>query len=129
MDTVSQCVDSTSILRAVNRVRMHHDVVHLSDITSADGRKLNEEFLASAEFDGRWNDYFWPVFHRVTPSDYSAWRRMMEYVFCAGNLTLPTPLRAWQLSHQHLWLQHWDWFVSDDHTFLYRQIDENGMYG
>ena len=25
---------------------MHHGVVHVSDITSADGRKLNEEFLA-----------------------------------------------------------------------------------
>ena len=39
MDAVSQCVDSASTLRAVNRVRMHHGVVHISDITLADGRK------------------------------------------------------------------------------------------
>ena len=128
MEAVSQCVDSTSTLRAVNRVRMHHGIIHLSDITSADGRKINEEFLASAEFDGRRNDYLWPVLHRVVPADYSAWRRTMEFVFCAGNLTLPTPLRAWKLSHKHLWLQHWDWFVSDDHSFLYRQIGENGWH-
>ena len=128
MDAVSQCVDSASTLRAVNRVRMHHGVVHISDITSADGRKLNDEFLASSEFDGRRNDYLWPVLHHVTPSDYSVWRKTMEFVFCAGNLTLPTPLHTWTLSEERLWLQHWDWFVSEDHSFLYRQVGENGWH-
>ena len=72
MEVVSQCVDSVKDLRAVNRVSMHHGVIHVSDITSADGRKLNEEFLASAEFNGRRNDYLWPVKHHVTLANYSA---------------------------------------------------------
>ena len=40
-EVVSQCVDSVTDLRAVNRVCMHHRVIHVSNITSADGRKLN----------------------------------------------------------------------------------------
>ena len=52
----------------------------------------------------------------------------MEYIFCAGNLTLPTTLRTWQLSDATYWLQHWDWFVSQDYAFLYRQVGENGWH-
>ena len=49
-----------SELQLVNRVRMLHKVVNLSDITTADGRKLDKNGLTSKGHTGRRNKYKWP---------------------------------------------------------------------
>jgi len=41
MDAAQQYFDSKADLRAINRVRMHHKVVSLSDICSANGSSLD----------------------------------------------------------------------------------------
>ena len=70
-----------SDLKAINRVRQFHGVIHLSDIASADSRYLNTEFLSRGQFDGRRNNYLWPTRHHVTPADYTVWRKAMDFLF------------------------------------------------
>ena len=113
----------TADLKAINRVRQFHGVIHLSDLASADGRYLNPEFLSRGQFDGRRNDYLWPTRHHVTPADYTVWRKAMDFLFPVTGLQ--TPLRHWTLETAEHWLQHWDWFTTRDRTLLFRQIGEN----
>ena len=44
MAAVYQYFNSAATLRAINRVRMLHRVVNISDITAADGRALHQFF-------------------------------------------------------------------------------------
>jgi hypothetical protein len=125
MACISTFTSNTSDLRAINRVRQYHGVTHLSDITSADGYFLNPEFLCSAEFDGRRNDYLWPTKHHIQRTDYTSWRRALEQLFPINPLQLVNPLGTWILDAESDWTQHWDWFVSDTREFLYRQIGED----
>ena len=125
MECVSSLISNTSELRAINRVRQFHGVVHLSDIASADGYFLNPEFLCSAEFDGRRNDYLWPTKHHILPSDYTSWRRALEQLFPVNPLQLVNPLGTWILEQDIQWKQHWDWFVSETEDRLYRQVGED----
>ena len=118
--------DKRAILKAINRVRMFHGVACLSDITTADGSRINEEFLCDRDqFDGRRNDFLWPVKHDGNKSDWLEWRKFMEFVYTGGNLTLDIPLHTWQLEREDEWKSHWDWFVDESLTFLYRQSGED----
>jgi hypothetical protein len=97
---------------------MLHRVVHVSDISTADGRSLDHAFLAGIEFPGQRNDYVWPVKHHVTQSDYTSWRKAMEYVFSAPNLQLIEPLGEWTLDNMDDWTDQWDWFVTSNTEFF-----------
>ena len=118
MVVASEHISKTSSLRAINRVRQFHNVVHLSDIAAADGRGLNHRFVAGTQFTGKRNDYKWPHKHHVSESDYTQWKIAMEYVFPL-NLTLETPLGPWEPCIAEEWTKNWDWFVTGDKTFLY----------
>ena len=114
--------NSAADLRAINRVRMLHGVVNISDITAADGRKLDQVFLVSEAFEGTRNDYVWPSKHHVTPTDYTAWRRAMEFLFPA-NLHLSQPLGNWIIASDTEWIDQWDWFLSGSGEFLYFRLN------
>ena len=87
----------------------------LSDISTSDGSRINEEFLCDREqFDGRRNDYLWPVKHDRNKSDWLEWSKFMEFVFDGGNLTLAIPLNTWNISTEEEWLTRWDWFVDEN---------------
>lgn len=125
MSCVSDFTSDVSELKSINRVRQYHGVIHLSDIASADGNFLNPEFLCSAEFDGRRNDYLWPVRHRVQRSDYTPWRKALECLFPVNPLRLIVPMGRWYIEEDTVWLDHWDWFTSETTEFLFRQVGEN----
>jgi len=80
MDTVKLHFDSKADLCAINRVRMQHIVVSLSDICSANGTSLDTTFLSRSPFSGSRNDFIWPVKHHVSSSDYTTWSKAMEFV-------------------------------------------------
>ena len=125
MECVSAYNTNTSDLRAINRVRQLHGVVHLSDIASADGGFLNSECFCPSQFDGRRNDYLWPIRHHVTRADYTPWRRAMEHLFPVNPLHLIIPLGRWLLQDDPDWLNNWDWFLTPDREFLIRQVGED----
>ena len=94
--------NSAAELRAINRVRMLHGVVNVSDITAADGRKLDHVFLVSNAFEGKRNDYSWPSKHHVVSSDYTLWRKAMEFL-SPDNLQLRQALGNWIIASDTEW--------------------------
>ena len=119
MDIAADFLSSKGDLKAFNRVRMMHGVVSLSDITTANGRSVDRIFLASSAFEGSRNDYYWPVKHHVSPSDYTVWRKTLEFIF--PNEHLLAPLGNWIMETNDDWLKHWEWFVTSEGQFLYYQ--------
>jgi len=111
MAAVNQYFDSTAALKAINRVRMLHGVVNVSDIAAADGRALDQVFLVGSAFAGKRNDNAWPRKHHVVSSDYTHWRKAMEFLF-PNNLQLPQPLCEWIITSDAEWIDNWDWFLS-----------------
>jgi hypothetical protein len=77
--------NSAADLRAINRVRMLHGVVTISDITAADSRKLDHVFLVGDAFEGTRNEYIWPCKHHVSPSD-GQWNSCSHTIFNCVNL-------------------------------------------
>jgi hypothetical protein len=128
MDAAQQHFDSKAELRAINRVRMHHNVVSLSDICSANGSSLDTTFLSRSPFGGSRNDFIWPVKHHVSASDYTTWSKAMEFVFAGPNQTLLTPLGDWLVETDLEWLSEWDWFLSVDRDLLYFRDSDTEWY-
>jgi hypothetical protein len=122
MAEVYRYFNSAADLRAINRVRMRHGVVNISDITAADGRKLDHVFLVSEAFEGTRNDYVWPCKHHVSSTDYTSWRRAMEFL-SPENLQLSQPLGNWIIASDTEWIDNWDWFLSGTSEFLYFRLN------
>ena len=110
-----QYTSKPSVLRSINRVRMKFKVIHLSDITTADGRKLEKRFLNKHPYDSFRNSYNWPTKHRVSVLDYGVWRKFLKYIFPNNNYTLVNPLGGWNPTDDLQY--HWDWYVDKDHSF------------
>ena len=125
MELAATHFDTAGDLSAINRVRMFHGVVSLADITTADGHKLNDEFLCPEEFDGRRNDFLWPDKNHISSKDVTTWRKAMEFIFHGPDLSLIQPLGTCILEEEKDWLSHWDWFTSETRDFAFRQVGEN----
>ena len=79
-------------LRSINKVRMLHNVYHLSDITCADGRSINKLCWAPRASNNVRNDHIWPSKHHVTQRDFTCWRKFLRSIYTIDSLRLPTPL-------------------------------------
>ena len=60
MELASTLYHNTSYLRSINRVRSQFNVVNMSDITTANGKALDERFLLRQEVRVNINQYKWP---------------------------------------------------------------------
>ena len=49
MESIVQLVDSVPLLKAINRVRMYHAMIHLSDITSAARISMNSAMITYSQ--------------------------------------------------------------------------------
>ena len=67
MDAATDFLTSKGDLKGLNKVRMMHGVVSLSNITTANEQSLERTFFASSVFEGSQNDFYWPVKHHVSP--------------------------------------------------------------
>lgn len=122
MEKVAIQLDSKTHWKAVNRVRMFHKVVNISNITSADRKALDQVFLAGNQFLGTRNNSGGPAKHHILPSDYTQRRKAMEYIFTGQDLTLQVLLENWNLVEVQHWKEYWDWFVTPDKEFLYFRV-------
>ena len=124
MDMATQFSTQASVLKAINRVRMLHEIVHLSDITTANGKQLDPAFLRSDPFPESRNSFHWPAQHHLQQSDYTTWRRFLEFVFSHSNLSLPLPLGRWINPNLPSDLTSWHWFLSKDKSILYERVND-----
>ena len=67
--------NSKKDMRAFNRVRMLHGIIHLSDLTQANGRDLDHIFLVAEGLAETRNPFLWPLKHHVTNADFAVWRK------------------------------------------------------
>ena len=109
-------------LRSINKVRMFHNIYHLSDITCADGRTFNHLFNNSTPFPSNRNTHHWPHKHHVTSKDFTCWRRFLTYVFTVDSMRLPAALGNW-ISTTTVTFPTWDWFGTPSKEFLFHRID------
>ena len=77
--------DKPSDIKAINRVRMLHQVVSLADISFADGSGLEIKYLQSFQIKAHRNTYNWPSKRHIKPSDFTAWRKLMKWIFPVAN--------------------------------------------
>lgn len=65
-------------LKAISRVRIFHEIVSISDMTTADGKRIEDDFLTTSKFKGIRNQFLWPHKHRVTTEDFRQWKIMCK---------------------------------------------------
>ena len=121
MDLATKYYTDTSKLRSIQKVRMELGVVHVSDLCSADGRRLDNRFFSSKLKSVVCNTDSWPVKHRVNKKYYTHWRNLLNKIFNGENSILITPLMNWLKCDQQRWITEWDFFQSESRKFLYRQ--------
>lgn len=69
---------------------MFQEVISIADIITADGKRIDEEFLQRAKVKGNKNDYIWPHKHRVTSEDFRQWNIMCKQLYISeGQLSNP----------------------------------------
>ena len=125
MHVASQFFGEGKEIRAIQRVRTSFAVVHISDVSSADGRKMDRFFLATKQVRKIRNTHNWPLKHHVTKADYTVWRKLLRLIFSADNEHLPTPLGKWIDMPTEDWLANWDYFISSDKQFLYHRLGKS----
>ena len=111
-------------LKAINRVRLLHKVIHLSDITTANRSRIDPAFLISDPFPERKIKYSWPKKHHVTPSDFTTWRRFINHIYSYDQFSL----QRGSLLH---WIQpttptkriSWRWFLDNTNNVLYERVN------
>jgi hypothetical protein len=124
MDLATNFTSSATELRAINRVRMLHEVIHLSDLTTANGTSLDPAFLISDPFPEKKNDFIWPSKHHVTTKDFTVWRRFMNHVYSNNQMSLLQSLGPWIHPLHPCDQSHWHWFKDTRHNLIYERVND-----
>jgi hypothetical protein len=107
---------SASELGALNRYRMYLKVIHRSDIVSADGTEILEEYKIGDSLKCRRSCLQWPNQAKPPATAWKLWRNALHHFENGTKLLIP--LQQWRYpSHQQ-----WQWFISGDRTKLYKQV-------
>ena len=122
MSLASQFYQNKTWLRAINRIRMHLQIYHLSDIMDSSGRCMDRQFLQSKCTVPIRNDHSWPKQHHVTPSDWTKWRYFLQSIFGSETYTLHQRLRSWTMPN-NTYETCWDFFKSTTDEYLYEQVN------
>ena len=110
-------------LRSIQRVRMMLGVVHISDITSANGTRLDKQMLDTNVQQKVKNTYDWPSKHHVNAKDISIWRKLLNYIFPLETKSLPIPLGNWNTMTTEQWLNSWDFSLLQIKNFYIKIME------
>ena len=120
MQIASTHFTTVADLRSIQRVRMKLGVTHLSDITTADGRKLDMTMFDTNVQKHHKNDFDWPSKHHMNKKDVWLWRKFLKMIFSSYNNSLPLRLGNWCNMDRDTWLSTWDYFISENKEFLFK---------
>ena len=124
MELATKFTSATTELRSINKVRMIHEVIHLSDLTTANGKALDPAFLISDPFPERKNDYKWPTNHHVTSKDFTVWRRFMNHIYNNDNMSLVQSLGPWIRPLHPRDHTTWHWFLDTRQNLIYERVND-----
>jgi hypothetical protein len=76
---------SLADLLILNLVRQHQQVLFVSDVFSADGRKLDEKYLQCRPRDETWSTLIFPVQH-LQPGHFRLWKSALRRISHPANM-------------------------------------------
>ena len=76
---------SLADLLILNLVRQHQQVLFVSDVFSADGRKLDEKYLLRRPRDETWSTLIFPVQH-LQPGHFRLWKSALRRISHPANM-------------------------------------------
>ena len=109
-------------LRSIQKMRMKLNVIHVSDITTADGTKLDPKFYSTSPPSIQRNTYKWPTKHHISGQDIALWRKFLTQIYHGTQHSLEQPLGAWHVMPNTQWRDNWDYFLTLDKEFLYHRV-------
>ena len=110
---------STEELKGLNRCRLFHQIVSLSDIMDGKGQIILQKWFSRTRHH-RCEKYDWPSQGPPTQNDWDLWRTMLQRLA----RTAIKPLGNWTLSKKEYF--QWEWFVSAENDLL--QFANNSWY-
>lgn len=114
MSTAIDKFGTAKDLRDVQRVRMKLSVIHISDISSADSKKVDNKCY-SPKYDIQLRNICdWYMKHQIIQADYTVCQKFMKYVFRYTNDPLSTSLGSWIQMDTNEWVNNWNFFVPND---------------
>jgi hypothetical protein len=105
-------------LISINCVRMALNVMCISDIATADGRRVDSTWMRALDTYPCRNDYKWPRLHHATSEDWRRWRRWLSSITRDQTRELLQPLGEWFCA-RHTWVANWDSFCTLNEEILY----------
>jgi len=103
----------------LNCCRLYLQVIYLSNIATADGTSIGEEYKVVNQTLLRKSKLRWPRQVCTPPSMWQLWNNALSHFESRGKLVVP--LREWQQpSHQM-----WPWFVDQDKMIVYHHTDQD----
>ena len=82
----------TKDIRSLQKFSLKLELIHVSDVISADGRNMNAHFLSPQQGKSARVTYDWPSKHHATNIDLTAWRKLLKHIFRPENYHLPYSL-------------------------------------
>ena len=67
----------------------------MSDITTTNGKVLDERFLTRKEMSVHKNQFRWPEKHSMVSKDYTIWKSLLKIIYTFGNYELYVLLGKW----------------------------------
>eukprot|EP00956_Cyclotella_meneghiniana_P022017 scaffold40896_cov41-Cyclotella_meneghiniana.AAC.6 len=98
-------------LRKLNRVRLHQQVLFLSDIVNAAGSDLDERYLRRRPWAEKWSNLAFPK-EKPASADFRLWAVAIRRVVPAGGLALRLGRRM------HDGYKHWEWRINRREQYL-----------
>jgi hypothetical protein len=118
MEAACDFTTDTQTLASINCVRMALNVIYISDITTADGRRVDSTWTSSLETYPNRNDHNWPHLHHATNRDWRRWRMWLSSITRDQTGELLQPLGEW-ICDRHTWVAEWDSFCTLNEEILY----------
>ena len=118
MSLASTYYTKVADLRAINRIRLSFQVHSLSEICSANGKYIMDEYFLNMRCDRICNPFDWPAKYRTSIKDYRVWRNLLKHLCHDNSRTLIYPLHTWVDHELDIWISDWDWFLSPDRSQL-----------
>ena len=110
-------------IRSIQNMRMKLNVIHVSDITTADGTRMENKFHSTTPPSIQRNTFKWPLKHHITSQDITLWRKFLNIVYQGPQHTLEQPLGIWTSMPETQWIDNWDFFLTLDKEFLYHRVN------
>ena len=98
-------------LERLNRVRLHQQVLFLSDIITANGRGLDERYLRKRKSNEKWSTLRFPK-EKPPPADFCLWQQAIRQVVPAAGLSV----HLGRMLHEGY--KVWEWRLNLEEQYL-----------